>query len=529
MTESNTNISRESDGELTPSGAPAKQGLAFQLIPQGIVVTDALADDNRVLYASPSFEALTGYPIDEVVGRNCGFLEGSNTDSATIAEFNDALQRGESHSADILHYRKDGTPFWNNLSISPVTDNVGKVTYFVMIHTDVSDRRELEGQLLRAQKMDVLGKLAGGIAHDFNNMLLVIRGYCTLLAKQLPDEDMRESVQRIDVSVQRAAEFTRRLLTFSRQQVAKPELTDLNVFLHESLHFIGRVIGNDIELDVAFDPVLPLVPVDRGQIDQAILNLATNARQAMPNGGTLSVHTSVVELGTSYVAAHPDVTPGSYVMVQISDDGVGMDEGVQNHVFEPFFTTKEDATGLGLATVYGIVRQNGGHLSFFSEVGVGTTFKLYFPVTSSNGGHVAALPTTITSLEGDETILLVEDVEEARTLLANALEVLGYQVVQATNGRDAVDVFEKFDGHIDLLLTDIIMPLMNGQELAHQLLSRSPHLKILFTSGYPSNQLAENAEFAGRSEFVEKPYLTDEVALVVRKLLNDRTRSDVVG
>lgn len=491
-------------------------------ISQGIVVTDALTDDHHVVYASPSFQALTGYSIEESVGRNWRLLEGTESDPLTSSEFNSALEHGESHSAEILYYRKDGTTFWDNLSISPVMDELGAVTNFVMIHTDVSDRRELQSQLFRAQKMDVLGKLAGGIAHDFNNMLLVIRGYSAILAKQIPDEDLRELALRIDVAVQRAADFTRRLLAFSRQQIAMPELSDLSELLHESLHFIERVIGDDIKLITDFDPALPKVTVDRGQIEQAVLNLATNARDAMPNGGTLNVSTSMVELGQGYVAVHPDVIPGPYVMVQLSDTGVGMDEMVQNQVFEPFFTTKKDATGLGLATVYGIVHQNGGHLWFFSEVGVGTTFKLYFPMISSNVENVTAPSAAISSLEGAETILLVEDIDEARTLLANALETYGYRVLQSSNGREALSVFEAKDESIDLLLTDIIMPLMDGQELAHELLARSPLLKILFTSGYPSSHLAESAEFAGRSAFVEKPYHSEDVALVVRKLLNDR-------
>jgi PAS domain S-box-containing protein len=514
----------EEDARRRDEGALRLRDRAIRSISQGIVVTDALRGKNNVVYASPSFEVLSGYTVDEVMGRNCWFLEGSNTDPTTITEFNEALQRGENHSADILNYRKDGTPFWNNLSISPVTDDLGTVTNIVMIHTDVSERRELQDQLFRAQKMEVLGKLAGGIAHDFNNMLLVIRGYSAILAKQIPDEELRELAQRIDVAVQRAAEFTRRLLTFSRQQVAKPELTDLNELLLGSLHFIERVIGDDIELVADFEPELPLTLVDRDQIEQAVLNLAANARNAMPKGGTLIVHTSAVELGKGYVAVHPDVKPGPYVMVQVVDNGVGMDENIQNHVFEPFFTTKKESTGLGLATVYGIVHQNRGHLWFYSEVDVGTTFKLYFPVASSNVEDVMMQSETITSLEGDETILLVEDIEEARTLLGAALEAFGYQVVQASNGQEALDVFEKFDGQIDLLLTDIIMPFMDGEELAHQLLSRSPNLRILFTSGYPSSHLADSTEFAGRSAFVEKPYLSDEVALVVRQLLNNSSR-----
>lgn len=491
-------------------------------ISQGIVVTDAAAGDHHIVYTSPSFEALTGYSADESVGRNCRFLEGPESDPLTIRDFNGALERGESHSAEILHYRKDGSTFWNDLSISPVLNHLGVVTNFVMIHTDVSGRRELQSQLLRAQKMDVLGKLAGGIAHDFNNMLLVIRGYSAILAKQIPDAELRELALRIDVAVQRAADFTRRLLAFSRQQIAKPELSDLNKLLLESLQFIERVIGEDIKLVTDFVPELPKITVDRGQIEQAVLNIATNARDAMPHGGTLSVSTSTVELGPGYVALHPDVTPGPYVLVQISDTGVGMSEKVQNQVFEPFFTTKKDATGLGLATVYGIVHQNGGHLWFFSEVGVGTTIKLYFPMISSSVAGVITPSTAIASLEGDETILLVEDIEEARTLLANALETYGYRVLRSSNGREAISAFESFDGYIDLLLTDIIMPFMDGQELAHELLARSPLLKILFTSGYPSNHLAESEEFAGRSAFVEKPYLSEEVALVVRTLLNDR-------
>lgn len=488
---------------------------AINAISQGIVIADA-ADDNRVVYASPSFLRLTGYEHEDIIGHNCRVLQGPDTDPAAVAELRHAIANRENCSVEILNYRKDGEAFWNRVSISPVRDDAGVVTHFVGVQTDITARRELERQLSQSQKLEAIGTLAGGIAHDFNNMLLVIRGYSSLLAKRIDDAELQELARRIDVAVQRAADFTRRLLTFSHARVARPEPHDLNAILRETLTLLERIIGEDIELTTELAEHLPQIVVDRGQIEQALLNLVANARDAMPQGGHLDVRTSLVTLDEGSRAG---TRPGPYVLIEVADTGVGMDEHTQEHVFEPFFTTKERGTGLGLSTIYGIVRQSGGHVTFSSDPGRGTSFQLYFPVSDAARVLAPRRDAVVASLEGHETILLVEDVDEARLLVARFLEGLGYTVLAATNGRTALAEVAEWRGPIDLLLTDIVMPQMNGRDLARQLLADRPELKVVFTSGFPSHDVTHEASFEGRSTFVEKPYLLDDVARAVRELL----------
>jgi two-component system cell cycle sensor histidine kinase/response regulator CckA len=495
---------------------------ALLAISQGIVIVDAQVTGEPIIFASESFLALTGYGLDEVLGRNCRFLQGPESDRTVVRELSEAIHAGKDCNVEIRNYRKDGSVFWNSLAISPVRDERGTVTHFVGVQTDVTDRKELYTQLLQAQKMDALGTLAGGVAHDFNNMLLVIRGYSAILAKRVAEDDLREMADRIDIAVQRAADFTRRLLTFSRSGVVSPEVINVNDVVGETLKLLERVIGASIAVTTDFTSDLAQILIDRGQLEQVVLNLVTNARESMPSGGALSVRSATVNLGEGYAALHPDVVPGPHVMIEVTDTGIGMDETTQNHLFEPFFTTKEHGTGLGLATVYGIVRQNGGHLWLHSELGRGTTFRIYFPVADTLENRVAPARNAVTSLGGDETILLVEDIDEVRLLLARALDDLGYHVLQAPNGRVALELVEDLGVNVDVLVTDVVMPQMNGRDLARQLLITQPQLKILFTSGHPSNNVSLDAEFVANADFIEKPYLADEIAFVIRTLLTDQ-------
>ena len=418
------------------------------------------------------------------------------------------------------HRRKDGT-FIEVLVSSDSIEFEGHQASLVLAQ-DMTEQRRLEEHLRQAQKMEAIGNLAGGIAHDFNNLLLVIRGYSTILLKQLTDEHLRDSAQQIDGAAQLAGEFTHQLLAFSRQQVLRPEVSDLNEIVAETLTLLRRSIGGEISVESQFEPALGAVLVDRGQIAQAVLNLAINARDAMSEeGGRLSIRTANAELDQTYATAHDGVVPGSYALLQITDSGVGMDKETQSRAFDPFFTTKDEGSGLGLATVYGLVKQSGGHIWLYSEPGMGTTFKLFFPITSAPITS-SIEPVDVKSLRGTgtETILLVEDTEMVRSLVTTLLGSYGYEVLAAASGPEAIEIADQPNLTIDLLMTDVVMPRMNGRELADRLTATRPGLKVLFTSGYPSDTVVRHGIAEARTAFIEKPYLPDDLARMVRDILD---------
>ncbi len=338
---------------------------AVQAGSQGILITNPLLADNPIVYASPGFERLSGYAAEEVFGKNCRLMQGQDTDPAAVALLAEAIAEGRTVSIELLNYRKDGTPFWNHLAISPVKDADGKVTNFVGVQTDVTERRKLESQFLQAQKMEAVGRLAGGIAHDFNNILSVILSYSELIIGDMkPDDAVRADIEEIKRAGVRATDLTRQLLAFSRQQVLEGRVLDLHDIVTGIENMLRNLLGADIVLSILPARDLWSVRADPGQIEQVIMNLAVNARDAMPQGGELTIQAENVELDEDYAHAHLDVRAGPYVMVAVSDTGVGMDQETQLRLFEPFFTTKEKGkgTGLGLATVFGIVKQSGGHI-----------------------------------------------------------------------------------------------------------------------------------------------------------------------
>jgi two-component system cell cycle sensor histidine kinase/response regulator CckA len=420
------------------------------------------------------------------------------------------------------HRRKDGTPLDVQVSSSTL-EFEGRAARLVLAQ-DITEQRQIEEQLRQAEKMDAIGSLAGGIAHDFNNILMVIRACGALLLKRLEDDDLRADVIQIDSAAQRAAELTHQLLAFSRQQVLRPETTSLNRVVEETLVLLDRVIGEDIEIVCELDPQLESTVVDRTQLGQVIMNLAVNARDAMPNGGLIKIRTANVMLDELYATEHTDVAPGPYALLQVTDSGEGMDEDTRSRVFDPFYTTKKAGTGLGLATVYGIVRQSGGSIWLYSEPGMGTTFKLYFPrVSTPAETEILTANGNAGSLDGAETILLVEDEEEVRPLIAEALRSYGYRVIEASNGAEALELAEREAGGIDLLLSDVVMPGMNGRELSERLLSELPELKVLFTSGYPADTIIRHGIAHATTAYLEKPYVPDELARKVRDVLDDQT------
>jgi two-component system cell cycle sensor histidine kinase/response regulator CckA len=491
---------------------------------QGLIITDAGQPEHPLVYVSPGFERLTGYPAVEALGRNCRFLQGKDTDPAVVTQVREAVRDGAACTVEVQNYRKDGTPFWNELSVSPVRDGAGRVTHFVGVQTDVTARRGLEEQFRQTQKMEAFGQLAGGVAHDFNNLLTIINGYSDLLLQRLPPTDpLRELVAEIHKAGERSAGLTSQLLAFSRQQILAPQVLVPNAVVADAERMLRRLIGEDVRLTATLAPDLGAVRADPGQLEQVVMNLAVNSRDAMPTGGRLTIETRNVELDEAYARTHPDARPGGYVLLSVSDTGTGMRPEVMARVFEPFFTTKEKGkgTGLGLATVLGIVRQSGGHVAVYSEVGIGTTVKIYLPrveAAAGGGSHVRsglrALP------RGRETILLVEDDDAVRQLARHVLTLLGYTVLDAAGGADALRVVDGHAGAIDLLVTDVVMPGMSGRQVADRLAGIRPETGVLFVSGYTDDAVVRHGILEERVHFLPKPYSPSALAAKVRDILD---------
>ncbi|MCE9582813.1 MAG: response regulator [Planctomycetes bacterium] len=386
-------------------------------------------------------------------------------------------------------------------------------------------RTSLRAQLEQSQKVESIGRLAGGIAHDFNNLLTVINGYSESLIEELPPGDrMQDSLKEILAAGNRAAALTHQLLAFSRSQILVPRVLDINVVVQSMEQMLKRLIGEDIDLKSSLARGLDPVKADHGQLEQVIMNLAVNARDAMPNGGHLTLETANVQLDEAYARAHTSVTPGPYVMLAISDNGTGMDRSTQDHLFEPFFTTKEKGkgTGLGLATVHGIIKQSGGNIWVYSEPGKGTTFKIYFPSVSESVAHPA--PAAARDIpRGSETLLLVEDEPAVRKLACTVLRGKGYAVLEAGSGPEAIEIFMKQSDQIRLLVTDVVMPGLSGRDLHKRLIELKPNLPVLYVSGYTSNAIVHHGVLDQGINFLQKPFTAEGLARKIREVLDARS------
>ena len=374
---------------------------------------------------------------------------------------------------------------------------------------DVTATQQLENMYRQAQKMEALGRLAGGVAHDFNNLLGVILGYTELSLQRLaPGDPQRKDIEEIQKAGNRAALLTRQLLAFSRKQVLQPRVLELNAVVAGTEQLLRRLIGEDVELSVALDPALGRIKADCGQLEQIIMNLAVNARDAMPGGGKLTIETSNVELGEKYISQHLSMDPGPHVMLAVTDTGCGMTPEIQAHIFEPFFTTKEfgKGTGLGLATVYGIVKQSGGSVWVYSELGVGTTFKIYFPSVDANVEIVEPIEQMKSASEGSQTILVVEDDEALLQVTRRSLDEAGYTILAAATPARAIEMSESYPGPIHLMVTDVVMPGMSGPRLAARLSSLRPEMKVLYVSGYPDDAIVHHAVLEPGLAFLQKPF-----------------------
>jgi signal transduction histidine kinase len=426
--------------------------------------------------------------------------------------------------------RKDGTTLPVLIEDRIIRSKKGRITGVRSMIEDITERRRAEEalqkseeQLRQWQRVEAIGRLAGGVAHDFNNLLMTIKGCSELLLGGLdPRDPRREEVEEIQKAAERATALTRQLLAFGRRQVLQPQVLDLNEVVANVDRMLQRLIGEDIQLLTVLDPELWPVKVDPGQIEQVIMNLAVNARDAMPGGGKLTIETANVILDEGYARRHVSVKPGPCVMLAVTDTGSGMDKETQSHLFEPFFTTKRtgEGAGLGLSTVYGIVKQSGGNIWAYSELGQGTTFKIYLPRVEEAVKTYRPKTAPTVSPGGSETILLVEDEEAVRTIVSKILQNRGYTVLEAHHGNEALQICERHEGPIHLMVTDVVMPQVSGRELAERLTLLRPEIRVLFMSGYPDNAIVHHGVLGAGTAFLQKPFTLNALECKVRELLD---------
>ena len=474
----------------------------------------------RVTYLTPSSARHLGWTPEQMVGRSIlDFLHPEDREMVAARVAASLRQPGKSIIEEIRFHHADGTwRIMEGVGVNRLADPA--VAGIVVNVRDISERRKLEEQLRQAQKMEAVGQLAGGVAHDFNNLLTAILGYCHLMLDEIPEEDpLRLDLLEIQAAGDRAASLTRQLLAFSRRQMLQPQVVDINTLVAQLEKLLRRLISEDVELVTVLAPDLRQVTVDPASVEQILVNLAVNARDAMPAGGRLTIETANVELDDTYAVTHVTMKPGPYVMVAVGDTGEGMDAATRVRVFEPFFTTKEQGTGsgLGLATVYGMVKQSGGYIWVYSEPGHGTMFKVYLPPIESPS--MAPAGSDAEGAHGSETVLLVEDEDAVRALAREVLRRYGYVVLEARHGVDALRVAERHPDEIHLLVTDVVMPHMSGRELAERLGTVRPKMKTLFMSGYTDHALMHEDRTPGGA-FLQKPFTPGVFARQVRRTLD---------
>jgi PAS domain S-box-containing protein len=484
-----------------------------------IIITDP---QGIIQYINPAFERTTGYSRQEALGQSLRLLRSDQHDQSFYQNLWADVAGGRTFKGRMPNKRKDGTLLTVEATISPVRDASGRIANFVAVKHDITEQLKLTAQLQQAQKLESVGRLAGGVAHDFNNLLSVILGNSEIALSELYDEHpLKEPLQEILEAANRARNLTRQLLAFSRKQVLEVHVVDVRGVVSGFEKLIRRMIGEDIELVLALGSRALSVKADAAQLEQVLMNLAVNARDAMPGGGTLRIATSATELDETYAADKFGVTPGAYVMISVSDTGTGMDDKTFEHLFEPFFTTKglDRGTGLGLATSYGIVKQHGGNIWVYSEPGRGTVFKIYLPLAVEKEQPAAPVAAGPEPVAGPATILVVEDDQSVRKLACNILVAKGYRVLSARSAGDAVEMAQTLDAPIHLLLTDIVMPGMNGPEVHHQIANLHPRIKVLYMSGYTADMIARQGILNEGVQFIQKPFtvnlLLEKVAQVL--------------
>jgi PAS domain S-box-containing protein len=491
-----------------------------------IVITDT---EGTIRYTNPAFEKVTGYTCDEVLGQNMKLLKSGEQDDIFYRDMWKLVSDGKTWRGRLINKKKDGSLFIEDASISPVVNELGDIVNYVAVKRDITEqlsieheKAQLEEQYFQAQKVESIGRLAGGVAHDLNNLLSPILGYSEmLLDTTIHDDPRKNSLEQIVQASLKARDLVHQLLAFARRQTLAYKPMNLNKSINDFEKLLRRTIREDIALEVIPGPNIRNINADSVQIEQVIMNLAVNAEDAMPNGGKLVIETGVVEIDKAYTAVHPGAQTGQYVMMSVSDTGCGIDKKIRSNIFEPFFSTKGDqGTGLGLATVYGIIKQHGGNIWVYSEPEKGTTFKIYLPVSEETHVEKSELEKPTKDLRGHETVLIVEDNVQVKNLVHEILKTRGYKVLMAENGREAMTLLAAHDAPVDLLLTDVIMPEINGKELFARITKKRPDMKVLYMSGYTANVIAHHGVLDEKVQFIQKPFSATTLAAKAREVLN---------
>ncbi|HMA66862.1 MAG TPA: PAS domain S-box protein, partial [Desulfosalsimonadaceae bacterium] len=509
------------------------QSLLLNQIQDCITATDL---DGNITYVNEAEVQRMQRSREELLGRSVTVYGEDPAQGATQQQIVRKTLQDGGWRGEIVNYSSDGTEIIMDARTKLVKDEDGIPVSMLGIATDITDRKQaekekirLEEQFHQAQKMESIGRLAGGIAHDLNNLLSPILGYTEIfLEGAVPEDSLRETMMEIQNAGIRARNLVRQLLAFSRRQTLQFQLMNVNELLKEFHKLLRRTIREDISIHMHLAPELPDCKGDMGQLEQVIMNLAVNAQDAMPGGGELTIETAKTELDENYAQLHRGAAPGAYVMLAISDTGEGMDAEIQSHLFEPFFTTKDPdrGTGLGLATSYGIIKQHGGNIWAYSEPGMGTTFKIYLPVSTTARGAGSAVSKRVSASGsgGSETILLVEDDRQVNSLASAVLQRQGYNVLSAVNGQEALSIVDRHGSKIRLLLTDVVMPDMNGRELFAQISGVYPHVRVLYMSGYTDDVIAHHGILDQGIDFIQKPFSIKTLAAKVREVLDNSTQ-----
>jgi PAS domain S-box-containing protein len=522
----NAHLVEESRRELTERRNAEerlrKLSVAVEQNPASIVITDI---HGTIEYVNPHFTRLTGYSQEEAIGQNPSILKTGETSSAEYQQLWETILAGGEWRGEFHNRKKDGELYWEQAHISPIRDNSYSITHFIAIKEDISERKQLESQLRHSQKMEAIGQLAGGIAHDFNNILTAIIGYSSIIQLKLPDESpLKRSAGQIIETAERGATLTQGLLAFSRKQASNPVLVNLNEVISRIQQLLLRLISEDIRLELTLSVQNLPVLADSSQIEQILMNLATNSRDAMPHGGSITITTESASLDSDFVLARGFGSPGYFAILTFADSGEGMDAETAKHIFEPFYTTKGvgKGTGLGLSIVYGIVKKHNGYITCHSTEAIGTIFQIYFPLLADKPtGNTEHKANNRPFELGNDVILLAEDNETARELAVEILQEFGYTVIVAVDGQQALDLFKENCSVIDLVILDVVMPKLNGSEVYKAIHSLFPVTKVLFYSGYSQEAVISQGRLEHGMNYLAKPYSPKELLMKVREVLDN--------
>lgn len=499
-----------------------KLSRAVEQSPSSVIITDI---NGNIEYVNNKLTEVVGYNREELIGVNARIFKSGHMENSVYEELWSTILSGKNWHGELKNKRKDGTIILEDVIISPIKNNKGTITHFVGLREDVTQQRLLEEQLRQSQKMEAIGHLAGGVAHDFNNLLTVISGYSDLILRDIPKDHRHfEKLYQVKLSGQRAEGLTRQLLAFSRKQIMKPVVLDINSLISEMEKMLKRIIGEDIDLMTAYAKDLLRVKADPGQIEQVILNLVVNSRDAMPNGGKLIIETKNILLDSEYISYHPEAKTGMHTVISVSDTGTGISEQIQTQIYEPFFSTKEKGkgTGLGLSTVYGIVMQSGGHIDMSSEPNIMTTFNIYLPSLKENALTKEEQSNQNIDQGKKETILIVEDEDTVRQFILAVLNKYNFNVIVAKDSKDALRIVKTYKKKIHLLLTDVIMPGMSGKILSEEISKILPKIKIIFMSGYTDDAIVQHGVLEDGINFIQKPFTPQSLIKQIKEVLRKK-------